>query len=500
MSDNLLRALFAVTLLISIADQIPLHNTRWVEDESWYSDAGKTLMTEGRLRLSSFPPSDTFHYVDTRPPAMSAALAVSFKLFGVGIWQARLPSYIARTGTILIVFLLGIRYAGLLAGFLAAALLLSDNYLFVAGRTVRPEALVTLFTVLTLWLYHQARERKSLPLTFAASLAAAGAMAFHVEGVSAVLSLGLLLLLELRFSVWKSARAWCFALTIAAVLGSFTLWIRSDEAHLAAYRALYADRAGVPYSQKLHQEVERYKDFIGLGNQRTPLPVKIPVRAHIAIAILASLVILWRFDRTATFDLVIFMVVQVLWLSYMTNKTARYFAISTPFFALAVALAGVYLIRKTNWPRTAAWALALIFASQVAGNALILYTFRNADYAMVTEQLRAAIPPDRSVWGITTFWLALNDHRYYSYDRAPIDYAISALKPDYLILNDRVMLHGIGYGVDDFKDERERSNAFAQRSATLVAKAPDPFYGPLEIYHVCYGSAGVQDCSEAKPK
>jgi len=227
MKPVLVRILFAVTILISVADQIPLHNTRWVPDESWYADAGKTLMQEGRLRLSSFPPSDPSSRVDTRPPAMSAALALSFKLFGVGLWQARLPSYAARTGAILIVFLLGIRYGGLLAGLLAAALLLSDNYLFVAGRTARPEALVTLFLVLTLWLYHQARERKSLLFTFLASLAAAGAMAFHVAGFAAVLTLGLLLLLELRFSVWKSARAWCFALhyrgrcRILCSLGSF---------------------------------------------------------------------------------------------------------------------------------------------------------------------------------------------------------------------------------------------------------------------------------------
>ena len=500
MSATLLRAVFAVTLLISVADQIPLHNTRWVEDESWYGDAGKTLMTEGRLRLTSFPPSDTFYYVDTRPPGMSAALALSFKFFGVGIWQARLPSYLARTGAILIAFLLGVRYAGLLGGSLAAALLLSDNYLFVAGRTVRPEALVTLTTLLTLWLYHQARERKSLWLTFLASLAAVAAMSLHVAGFAAVLSLGLLLLLELRLSVWKSARAWCFALTVTAVLASFALWIRSDAAHLAAYRALYSDRASVPYSEKLRQEVERYKDFLGFSNQRTPLPVKIPVRAHIAIAILVSAVILWRSNRTAALDLAIFLAVNMVWLSFLVNKTARYFSISAPFFALAFAIAGVHLIRKAHWPRTAAWSLALLFASQLAGNALILYTFRNADYARVTERLRAAIPSGRSVWGITTFWLALNDRRYYSYDRAPIDYSLSTLKPDYLILNDRVMLHGVGYGTDDFKDQREQSNAFAKRYATLVARAPDPFYGPLEVYHVCYGSSGVQACNEANAR
>jgi 4-amino-4-deoxy-L-arabinose transferase-like glycosyltransferase len=498
MSARLGRILFGLVLLISVLDQIPMTNTRWVEDESWYGDAGKTLMQEGRLRLSSFPPADTMSHVDTRPPAMSAALALSFKLFGVGLWQARLPSYLARTGAILLVFLLGIRYAGPLAGLLAAALLLGDNYLFVAGRTVRPEALETFLMVLTLWLYHQARERKSLLLTFLASLAAATAMAFHVAGIAVVISLGALLLLELRFTAWKSARAWCFALTVAIPIGAFALWVRSTPEHFEAYRALYSERASVPYAEKIDGEISRYKDFIGFGNQRFPLPVKIPVRVHIALAILASFLILWRFNRTATLDLAVCVVINILWWTFLVNKTARYFSIGAPLFALLIALAGVALLQKTTWTRTAAWALSLLVLSQLAGNAFLLYSFRNADYRLVTQQLRAAIPKDKSAYGLTTFWLALNDHKYYSSDRAPFHYALSVLKPDYLILNDRVMLYGSGSGTDDFKDLSEQANAFAKRNGRLVTAIPHSFYGDLEIYQVCYSGAQVSECAKSE--
>jgi len=495
MSKTVLRIVFAATLLFSLADQIPLRNTRWVEDEGWYGDAGKTFLEEGRLRLASFPPRDTFNHADTRPPAMSWALALSFKLFGVGLWQARLPSYLARTGAILLIFLLGVRYAGLLAGVLAAALLLSDNYLFVASRTVRPEALVTCLFVLTLWLYHQARERKSLLYTFLASLAATAAMAFHVIGFGAVLALGVLLLIELRFSVWKSARAWCYALTVLAAIGAFALWIHSDQDHIAAYRALYVERGTAPLSEKLQGEVSRYMDFVGFSNQRTPLPVNIPLRGHIALAIAAAFLILWRFDRTATIDLAVSVLVTLLWLTFQINKTARYLSLCTPMFALVIALAAVALMHKTKWKRAAGWAVAIVLVSQLAGNALLLYSFRNADYRTVSEQLRAAIPPGKSAYGLTTFWLALHDRRYFAYDRAPFDYALPALQPDYLILNDRVMMHGSGRGIDDFQELREQANAFASLHATLVATIPSPFYGTLAVYHVCYNGGAVRDCA-----
>ena len=500
MNTALVRVLFGATLLISVADQIPLCNTRWVPDESWYGDGGKTLMLEGRLRLSTFPPIDTFSRVDTRPPAMSAALALSFKMFGVGLWQARLPSYIARTTAILLVFLLGVRYGGMWAGLAAAVLMLSDNYLFVAGRTARPEAAETVLMILTLWLYHQARERKSLPLTFLASLAAVTAMAFHVAGVGVAVSLGLLLLLELRFSAWKSARAWCFALTMAAALASFALWIRSDADHVAAYRALYSARASVPYNEKLNQELDRYKDFVGLGNQRFPLPVNIPIRAHIAVAILASILVLWRYNRTAALDLAVCAAVNLIWWTFLVNKTARYFSMEAPLFALLIALTGVALIRKTAWRRTGLAALALLLVSQLAGNAALLYSFRNADYRTVTQQLRAAIPIDKSAYGLTTFWLALNDRKYYAYDRAPFPYALSMLKPDYLILNDRVMMYGNGFGEDDFRELRELSNEFARRSAVLVATVPSPYYGKLVVYRVCYADSAVRACATTDSK
>jgi hypothetical protein len=42
----------SVLLLIEAAALI---NTRWVEDDSWYSSKGWTLATEGRIRVPVFP-------------------------------------------------------------------------------------------------------------------------------------------------------------------------------------------------------------------------------------------------------------------------------------------------------------------------------------------------------------------------------------------------------------------------------------------------------------
>ena len=383
-----------------------------------------------------------------------------------------------------------------MAGIIAAALLFTDNYLFVAGRTARPEAMETLLMVLTLWLYTIARDRKSLLFTFLASLSATAALAFHMVGFGVALGLGFLLLREFGLSTWRQPRAWCYALTLFAAIGCFALWVRSTPDHYKAFTDLYISRASTPYSQKLQEEVGRYKDFIGLANQRIPLPFPVPLRLHVALALIAAGLILWRLKRFIALDLLLCIGANVLWWTYLVNKSSRYFSIGAPLFAILLAVAGVAVWQQVRWRYAAAGVLLLVGVTQLAGNAYLLITSRKADYAGVTKSMRAIMPPGTSVYGITTFWMALQaDHRYYSYDRIPFDYAITVLRPDYLILNDRVMMHGSGFGLDDFDELRASSNAFAHRSAALAGTVSSPFYGDLELYHVCYNGSEVRACA-----
>jgi len=127
---------------------------------------------------------------------------------------------------------------------------------------------------------------------------------------------------------------------------------------------------------------------------------------------------------------------------------------------------------------------AVFVLTQVGANLVYLYRTRTADYVGVAESLRAAIPQDKSVYCANTFWMALYDRKMWSYFRTPLDYAVENLKPDYLILNDRVMMGGFGYGDDDFGELRKAANEFARTHATRVGQVNSAFYGNLDIYRV----------------
>jgi hypothetical protein len=132
------------------------------------------------------------------------------------------------------------------------------------------------------------------------------------------------------------------------------------------------------------------------------------------------------------------------------------------------------------------WQLMLVLLTQVGSNAYWLYEFRTAQYPKVAEQLSRIVPMGASVYGAGTFWLALHDRRYYSFDRTPFEFAIQKLRPQYLILFDRVMMHGSGHGTDNLATLRDQATGFGHTHGRLAGRVSNPFYGDVEVYQVSY--------------
>jgi hypothetical protein len=125
--------------------------------------------------------------------------------------------------------------------------------------------------------------------------------------------------------------------------------------------------------------------------------------------------------------------------------------------------------------RLALVGVVLLGVTQLAGNLLLLRSFRNADYSGLGARLQALIPPNESVYGAITFWMALHDRTYYCYDRTDAQYAEEQFRPSYVIFNDRVMVRGSGYGSDSHAELRSKLGDWIRRSGTLAGKVPDPF-------------------------
>src|SRR5260370_576216 len=89
-------------LILYLAQEAAGLNLRWVDDETWYLIPAKSLLTEGRLRISVFNDSDRDFWA--APPLLSALEALSWRLRELTIVQARLLTVLFGAGTILATF------------------------------------------------------------------------------------------------------------------------------------------------------------------------------------------------------------------------------------------------------------------------------------------------------------------------------------------------------------------------------------------------------------
>ena len=483
-ADTGTKLIVILAVVLLLAQVLPLLNTRWVEDESWYASSAHSLAKFGELRVRVFAPPGLQSRFDAHPPLPVLAMAGLFKLFGTNLYTARIPFLLAAIAGILLTYLLGCELGGRRLGALGAVFLAVDNLYFIAARSVRPEPMVVACSVAGLLVFLISQRRRSTALALLSGVLIGAGLLAHPNGFAAALTAGVLALLEFGVTVVRRARPWAFVAGVALALAPFLLFVMSSPVRRSEFIAEYTYGQGHPLSDIPALELSRYKDFIGMPSGRFHMPVPLPYRLHVVLALLAAVYILYRYNRPLLGKLACFILPCMVWWAYERFETPRYMATASPYLSLLLAGGVTTLIaHRPAWRKRVLVVAMLLAAAEAAGNYAFLYLYRKADYVDLGHKLEAIIPKDATVYGALTFWMALNDHTYYSWNRAPLEYALDH-GATYLILNDRVLLNGSGFGKDDWRNIREALHGYVRQNASLVGRVPNPFYGDLEIYKV----------------
>jgi 4-amino-4-deoxy-L-arabinose transferase-like glycosyltransferase len=487
-------ALCGIIILYLLQQAVGL-DLRWVEDETWYLLPAENLLREGRMRIPTFNTSD--RHVWNAPPLLILIEAGSWCLHEMTIVQARLVPVACGLGTVLLTFLLGRRLVDDRVGLVGAFLVACDNLIFLTSRTVRPDIMVTFFTLLSLWLLLKSIQEKRLVWTIAAGAAIGAGMSTHPNGAVSPLC-GVLMLLT--FEGWQALRQpRLYLLTAASTLAflPYFVWtVMSDAANnFAGIRSDFATQRGRESSFLLRiansavREVrERFRDF-----------VQFPFRVHVGVLTVGALVLgaLSR-NRVSRF-LVGCVLTYLLFFIVVTNysKNVRYLNSVMPFVALlwaqgivalwsrpAPAGAGTARIRGPALSRFfAVGLLVLAGLSQIAGNFYYHWKYRSANIAAVCRQIDSLIPAGSTVYGGMVFWAGLHQGRLYvPYQRMPWQQAIEEFNPTILILDDRIMVAGSYPG--EFDELRAELHDYVDAHGKLLGQVPNDFYGELKIYEV----------------
>ena len=384
-------------------------------DEVTLNDPAKELALHGHLRSSVFIPYYGFDRAYFwQPPGATLVTALSYKLFGFGIWQTRVPGVVFGAGTIFLLYLFAFRLLNDRRAALVAALLFSlDPQLIQTARAGRMDTQCLFLALLGLLLY--LRAEASLPkrsVWLAASGLAVGlAGVTHPLAVVWAIALLLLILLLGAEPRWKSAAV--FALGAGLPPG---IWVanalRTPQLFVSQFLIHGQEHliSGGPFT-RLYEEAGRYL--------RLNAYLLVPFLLVTYAAAWLWLVFNPKYARPLRLRVLILFLVPFLFNAFFLIKYNYYFL--HPGLILAVSAGALIAgLLPPGWtrPRTAREFAILIFLLLLAGNLLargilgryvtLAYQWQARDYHRQVEvPLRQHIPAGSLIWGPPEAWYAV---------------------------------------------------------------------------------------------
>jgi 4-amino-4-deoxy-L-arabinose transferase-like glycosyltransferase len=485
------------------------------EDESWQASPAYKLSTQGVYgsdMFTGFFGMERHYYAFM--PLYPLMLAGAFRLWGVGLFQARLVSLILALIVLSLTFALGRRLFGARAGAVAVLILLlarlaAINATHLTGiplldqaRIVRYDIAVPVFGLASLvaWLKAQTDGRAWRDLLSGALAGLAGVS--HLYGA---FWLPALLLLTLTARRSRHAFAWL-------VLGFILPWlpwlayISTDVSDFIHQSRNYADRFDLLapgfYLNNLATEVRRYA--LNTGEAGGGMPLGLGTWCSV-IGILAAPIALagraWRGDWNARAVVLPLATIEALFALLLALKTPSYAVTLWPLMAIAGGWGAVRL-----WARRRAWGRLLVIASaltvgleglwRIAG--LLAAGPHTTPYEVYMAQVAEHIPPGARVLGLQNYWLGLrhtdyrallvpfflNDPRYTPHP-LPLDQALEMQAADVVLIDVRMSAYLEEIAHPDHPDHAKWLAfwGFMERhQARLAAQVDDASYGPMRIY------------------
>ena len=475
-----------IAILLFLLQSLPYLSYRWVTDESWYAGPAYSFAQGNGVANPAFGPNELENRFDARSPGTAVVMGAAFRLFGTSQIPARLGSIFAGLAIILLTFCLARNVIGKEGALVATFLAATDNIVVLTSRSARPEALTCMASMAALLAMMQYfRKGRNIWAVLSGLLVAIGSM-FHVMLLGYILSIGILfIIVDRRRGRFPLRGALVYALGYLLGLLPVALWIFTSPLGRASFRQEFLHRAVASAMwPRFLGEVHRYYDLLGLNMLHGHGWEFIPVRLPIPFFFLAASFFLWKLRRQWFYLEMLLLTPTVLWFYYMTTtKSSRYLVLIAPIFALTIGAAVAVTGANRKLHRMVLVFSCLVVAAQLSANLFLLREARTADYSKVTEELRSVIPAGQSVYGTVTFWLALHDHPFISYERTDPEMAANQFQARYFIAGDRVMSSGVS-GDDAYFESLRRGMAKVISQSKLVGHFNDPYYGDLKVYEL----------------
>ena len=471
-------------------------------------------------------------------PLYPLLLSLSFKMQGLGVWQARLVSVLSGLAAVLLTFCLGRQLYDATVGLAAAAALCvvrlglpnfndvlrlgyqmnqSGIPLLDFARVIRFDVLVPAWVVAACGGFYWAYTHDSRLGYLGAGVLAGLATLTHLYGAFILAVLVTLLVWQRGWRAWRGAPVYLILAGWLLALLPYLIYVLQD---LEAYRGQLLRHetrfdllnASFYWNSLIH-EPWRYISWLG-GSFRDPvLWPRVGIWLLAASLLTANVVLLERVRRAPRLAdrlLLISLPMLVGLLALLINtKRYPYVALILPFLALQMAFVIVYVWRRAPATRTKRLARltlgGVLLAVLVEGGVGVVTSLQTAGsttpYQRIAEAIRRVIPPDSRIVASHVIWFALADYDvrsanlvfvlsdpHYRIPQTPtMDEVLHQINPDFVIMEDR-LLRAYLREPEAFPSEQivmqwRLFDEYIQRQcATVVTTIPAPDYGDVTVY------------------
>ncbi len=318
-------------------------------------------------------------------PLLPYLLAFSFKIFGIGLFQARMWPMTYGCLTILVVYLVSRRIWGSGGGLVSALLIAVNPYAVMIDRWAINESLISFFPLLAISLYLAGIDTKRTLPSFLGGVAAA-------IGTLAKLPCAFTCLAALSIAIWQSPRRWftsrclwVFGLGFLAVLLPVCLLFYSSSPENFVQNTFSGHV--LPVTQGYSEKVKVFAESL------------LQTDVLLAVAGLAGALICFHERTTFGTGLVFLLVALIIPFFFLQIIFSHYFVVSTPILAV---LAGGSIVRTWNGgaaraPRSLILSLLAIGLFLSAGMNVNMVMKRSSIVADAAEYIAAVTESDEKI-------------------------------------------------------------------------------------------------------
>lgn len=475
----ILLLLFTIVYTLNL-DKYPLIWT----DEAWFSNPAYNLAFHGFLGTTMMPDFyNIAHYTYWQMPFYMVLMAISFKLFGFGIIQARMISVVLGFFTVLFTYLLGKELYNKKIGLLASILLIVNPLFFLVARQARMDIAVTCFTLIALYFLLKALKVNNFKYYIVVGLFAMLSVLSHPNGLFGVICIALIYFVY-HFRNLKSRirlkEIGCMVLSSILLVTPYLWYISLDfPDFMSQFKANILNSANSPLINLLTE----YIRYLWTFNLFDVAEGQIVVIVLIIMACLVFLGLIYIFKNRSEFRgkfLITILAVHVFLFAFLISQkyATWYLGIILPYFSILIALPSLWgLNHKKGIQTSIIVVLCLFIAINALGLVNILYTTNDRSYQAIYYDVEKYVPNGSIVLGDPALWVTLHDnYSYYDYHNLSVSTS-KKVGVEYLLVDN---YWAINESYTCFK-------GFLKNNCTLIGEIPYSINvksGPIEIYRV----------------